>query len=162
MHLASAYSENTYLLFGLGISKGKLTEHLRVIFLQPLYSLILSTIARPNKDEDLILSKINALNITKVKVCADTGDIDNDMCPVKAETLFIKGKSPIKQSGIYRKMLIDLKTGMPACNFIKGQTEYKTVNLWPTDMLSVYQKAGIHIHILPKPIPTNHRNRLIN
>ncbi|WP_041404938.1 penicillin-binding protein 1C [Rickettsia massiliae] len=126
----------------------------------PLFFNIIESIARPNKDEDLILSKINALNITKVKVCADTGDIDNDMCPVKAETLFIKGKSPIKQSGIYRKMLIDLKTGMPACNFIKGQTEYKTVNLWPTDMLSVYQKAGIHI--LPKPIPTNHCNRLIN
>ncbi|WP_202070053.1 penicillin-binding protein 1C [Rickettsia tillamookensis] len=126
----------------------------------PLFFNVIESIAQPNKDEDLIFSKINELNITKVKVCADTGDIDNDMCPVKAETLFIKGKSPIKQSGIYRKMLIDLKTGMPACNFIKGQTEYKTVNLWPTDMLSVYQKAGIHI--LPKPIPTNHCNRLIN
>ncbi len=126
----------------------------------PLFFNVIESIAQPNKDEDLILSKINELNITKVKVCADTGDIDNDMCPVKAEALFIKGKSPIKQSGIYRKMLIDLKTGMPACNFIKGQTEYKTVNLWPTDMLSVYQKAGIHI--LPKPIPTNHCNRLIN
>ncbi len=126
----------------------------------PLFFNVIESIAQPNKDEYLILSKINELNITKVKVCADTGDIDNDMCPVKAEALFIKGKSPIKQSGIYRKMLIDLKTGMPACNFIKGQTEYKTVNLWPTDMLSVYQKAGIHI--LPKPIPTNHCNRLIN
>ncbi|WCR56768.1 MAG: Peptidoglycan D,D-transpeptidase FtsI [Rickettsia asembonensis] len=126
----------------------------------PLFFNVIESIAQPNKDEDLILSKINELNITKVKVCADTGDIDNDMCPVKAEALFIKGKSPIKQSGIYRKMLIDLKTGMPACNFIKGQTEYKTVSLWPTDMLSVYQKAGIHI--LPKPIPTNHYNRLIN
>jgi penicillin-binding protein 1C len=125
----------------------------------PLFFNIIESIARPNKDKDLILPKINELNITKVKVCADTGDIDNDMCPIKAETLFIKGKSPIKQSGIYRNMLIDLKTGMPACHFIKGQTEYKTVNLWPTDMLSVYQKAGIHI--LPKPIPTNHCNRLI-
>ncbi|AFC71586.1 penicillin-binding protein 1C [Rickettsia australis] len=126
----------------------------------PLFFNVIESIAQPNKDKDLILSKINELNITKVKVCADTGDIDNDMCPVKAESLFIKGKSPIKQSGIYRKILIDLKTGMPACNFIQGQTEYKTVNLWPTDMLSVYQKAGIHI--LPKPIPTNHCNRLIN
>ena len=32
----------TYLPFGLGISKDKLTEHLQVISLQPLYSLILS------------------------------------------------------------------------------------------------------------------------
>ncbi|ABV74600.1 bifunctional penicillin-binding protein 1C [Rickettsia akari str. Hartford] len=126
----------------------------------PLFFNIIESIAEPNKDKDLILSKINKLNITKVKVCADTGDIDNDMCPLKAESLFIKGKSPIKQSGIYRKMLIDLKTGMPACHFIQGQTEYKTVNLWPADMISVYQKAGIHI--LPKPIPTNHCNRLIN
>ena len=57
-------------------------------------------------------------------------------------------------------MLIDLKTGMPSCTFIKGQTEYKIVNLWPTDVLSVYRKAGIHI--LPKPLPTNYCNSLIN
>ncbi len=126
----------------------------------PLFFNIIESIIDPNKDKDLIVAKINDLNITKVKVCADTGDLDNDMCPVKTETLFIKGKSPIKQSGIYRKMLIDLKTGMPACNFIEGQTEYKIVNLWPTDVLSVYQKAGIHI--LPKPVPANYCNSLIN
>ncbi len=112
----------------------------------PLFFNIIEAIARPNKDEDLILSKINALNITKVKVCADTEDIDNDMCPVKAETLFIQDKSPIKQSGIYRKMLIDLKTGMPTCNFIKGQTEYKTVNLWPTDICLRFIKKQEYIY----------------
>ncbi|WP_410526184.1 penicillin-binding protein 1C [Rickettsia endosymbiont of Urophora cardui] len=72
----------------------------------PLFFNIIESIIDPNKDKDLIAAKINDLNITKVKVCADTGDLDNDMCPVKTETLFIKGKSPIKQSGIYRKMLI--------------------------------------------------------
>lgn len=126
----------------------------------PLFFNIIESIIDPNKDKDLIAAKVDDLNITKVKVCADTGDLDNDMCPVKTETLFIKGKSPIKQSGIYRKMLIDLKTGMLACNFIEGQTEYKIVNLWPTDVLSVYQKAGIHI--LPKPVPANYCNSLIN
>ncbi|MCC8376811.1 MAG: penicillin-binding protein 1C [Rickettsia endosymbiont of Graphium doson] len=126
----------------------------------PLFFNIIESIIDQNKDKDLIAAKVDDLNITKVKVCADTGDLDNDMCPVKTETLFIKGKSPIKQSGIYRKMLIDLKTGMPACSFIKGQTEYKIVNLWPTDVLSVYQKAGIHI--LPKPVPANYCNSLIN
>ncbi|HJD56477.1 MAG TPA: penicillin-binding protein 1C [Rickettsia endosymbiont of Pyrocoelia pectoralis] len=126
----------------------------------PLFFNIIESIIDPNKDYDLIAAKIKDLNITKVKVCADTGDIDNDMCPVKTESLFIKGKSPIKQSDIYRKMLIDLKTGMPTCKFIKGQTEYKTVNLWPTDILSVYEKAGIHI--LPKQMPSNYCNKLIN
>nr|CAC33740.1 Penicillin binding protein [Rickettsia typhi str. Wilmington] len=126
----------------------------------PLFFNIIEAITRPNKDEDLILSKIHELNITKVKVCADTGDIDNDMCPVKTETLFIKGKSPIKQSDIYKKILIDLKTGMPTCQFFKGQTAYKIINLLPTDILLIYQKAGIHI--LPKPIPKNNCNKFIN
>lgn len=126
----------------------------------PLFFNIIESVINPSKDEDLIASKIKDLDIIKVKVCADTGDIDNNMCPIKTDSLFIKGKSPIKQSGIYRKMLIDLKTGMPACNFIEGQTEYKIVNLWPTDVLSVYQKAGIHI--LPNRIPANHCNSLIN
>ncbi|WP_410526172.1 bifunctional penicillin-binding protein 1C [Rickettsia endosymbiont of Orchestes rusci] len=39
---------------------------------------------------------------------------------------------------------------MPACSFIEGQTEYRIVNFWPTDLLSVYKKAGIHL--LPKPL----------
>ncbi|AFE49862.1 bifunctional penicillin-binding protein 1C [Rickettsia prowazekii str. Katsinyian] len=126
----------------------------------PLFFNIIEAITRPNKDEDLILSKIHELNITKVKVCADTGDIDNDMCPVKTETLFIKGKSPIKQSDIYKKILIDLKNGMPTCKFVKGQTEYKIINLLPIDILLLYQKAGMHI--FPKPIPNNNCNNFTN
>jgi len=140
-----------------GQSHGSFTGNISAA---PLFFDIIEAIIDPNKDEDLIITKIKDLNITKVSVCADTGDIDNDMCPIKTETLFIKGKSPIKPSGTYRKMLIDLKTGMPACSFITGQTEYKIVNLWSTEMLSIYEKAGIYV--LPKPLSANYCNRLIN
>ncbi|WP_410526079.1 transglycosylase domain-containing protein [Rickettsia endosymbiont of Ceutorhynchus obstrictus] len=116
----------------------------------PLFFNIINAVINKTEDKDLILDKAKELDITKVSVCADTGDIYNGMCPSKTDTWFIKGKSPIKPSGIYRKILIDINTGMPACSFIEGQTEYRIVNFWPTDLLSVYKKAGIHL--LPKPL----------
>ncbi|MFY9589772.1 penicillin-binding protein 1C [Rickettsia endosymbiont of Halotydeus destructor] len=126
----------------------------------PLFFNIINTVINKDKEQDLIKGKITGLEITKIPVCADTGDIYNGMCPIKTDTLFIKGKSPIKPSGIYRKILIDRTNGMPACNFIEGQTEYRIVNFWPTDLLSVYKNAGIHL--LPKPLAGNYCGNLVN
>ncbi len=110
----------------------------------PLFFNIIDAVLAKGNNEDLIFNKSKNLNITKLLACTDTGDINNDFCPVKTSTLFIPGKSPIKSTGIYRKVLIDKKTGMQTCVFQDGSTEYKIVSFWPSDLLKLYEKAGIN------------------
>ncbi|WP_316353980.1 penicillin-binding protein 1C [Candidatus Trichorickettsia mobilis] len=69
----------------------------------PLFFNIIDSLTGISPIEDLISYKVPSLKITKVLACADTGDIDNDLCPIKTDSWFIPGKSPIKPSGIYRK-----------------------------------------------------------
>ena len=128
-----------------GDFKGKIkSSFIGIKTAAPLFFNILDAILAEETHQDIILDKFKELNISKVSVCADTGDIKTDLCPIKTETWFIPGKSPIKDTGIYRKVLIDKGTGQQACTFQEGKTEYKIISFWPSDLLELYKKAGIN------------------
>ena len=90
------------------------------------------------------------LNLKKLLVCSATGDLYEKHCPSSEESWFIPGVSPIKVSSIYRKIPIDMKTGLRACWHRAGLTEARVYEFWPSDFLQVFNQAGISLKTPPK------------
>ncbi|WP_410250243.1 penicillin-binding protein 1C [Candidatus Trichorickettsia mobilis] len=105
----------------------------------PLFFNIIDSLTSINLIEDLISYKVPSLKITKVLACADTGDIDNNLCPIKTDTWFIPGKSPIKPSGIYRKQERQLAS---------GNNSYQISKFWSSDL----NQVSINKNPLPSTI----------
>ena len=89
-----------------------------------------------------------SLNLKKIEVCAATGDLDTSLCPSRTETWFIPGVSPVRDSGVFRKIDIVRETGQRACIAEEGRTESVVWEFWPTEFASMFAAAG-----RPKPPP---------
>jgi len=83
-------------------------------------------------------------NLTRVDVCAASGDLPNADCPQLAQTWFIPGKSPIRVSTLHRRLTIDKATGLAACPpYLPGRTREEVFEFWPSDMLALFDQAGL-------------------
>ena len=92
---------------------------------------------------DSALTHMGTLNLTRLAVCADTGDIDTSLCPETKPGWFIPGVSPIANSGIYRSILVNAETGLRACVEETGKTRRETWAFWPSDLLRMFRQAGV-------------------
>ena len=93
---------------------------------------------------DQILNK-NALNLSKAKVCANTGDLAGKYCPRTKEAWFIPGVSPIKVSTIHQIIPISKQSGLRHCWHQPGLTELQVFEFWPSDFSRIFQSAGISL-----------------
>lgn len=114
----------------------------------PLFFRLVRKLKKIEKNE-AELTPPSALNLAKVKICSDTGDIANEQCDRQEETYFIPGITQIKISNITRKIPIDIKTGLRACRHTPPSTELKSFNFWPSDVLKAYADAGINFRQPP-------------
>ncbi len=89
------------------------------------------------------------LNLRKVEVCADTGDLPGRHCPRTIQSWFIPGTSPITVSNVHREIRIDRRTGKRSCSFDSIETRAEVFEFWPTDILQLFSKAGIAIRRPP-------------
>ncbi len=86
-------------------------------------------------------------NLTKVQVCAASGDLPNDACGELATTWFIPGVSPIKVSTLHRAVWVDDSSGRAVCG--PGPHRHREVfEYWGSDMLQVFAQAG-----MPRRLP---------
>ncbi len=92
---------------------------------------------------------VDALNIKKVDICANTGDLPGKHCPRTAQSWFIPGVSPIKVSNIHRAIHIDSQTGLRTCQQSTAKTIQKVYEFWPSDFLQLFQQAGISLKTPP-------------
>lgn len=99
---------------------------------------------------DNLLTVPQHLNLAKVKICKDTGDLATDFCAKTAETYFIPGITRIKNSNISRLIPIDKASGLRACRHTPPTTELKSYNFWSSDVLSAFSKAGINFKRPPE------------
>lgn len=83
------------------------------------------------------------LNLSKVKICSETGDLANNFCTKQSETYFIPNITSVKVSNISRLIPIDKKSGLRACRHLPPQTELQSFNFWPSDVKQAFQQAGI-------------------
>lgn len=108
----------------------------------PLFFEIVRTLQK-NDDFSKYAPSANGLNIAQVDICRSTGDIANAYCPDTVKSWFIPGVSPIKLSGVHRRIPIDKKTGLRACRHTPPYTELKVYEFWPTDILNAFERAGL-------------------
>ena len=83
-----------------------------------------------------------SLNLKRVQVCAETGDLQTELCQAHTDTWFIPGVSPVKDSGVFRKIDIVRETGLRACIAEEGRTESIVWEFWPTEFASMFAAAG--------------------
>ena len=82
--------------------------------------------------------------VSRVAVCAASGDLPNAWCPQTVETWYIPGKSPIRVSALHRAVAVDASTGRPACPpYAPESTRFEVYEYWPSDMLKLFREAGM-------------------
>ncbi|MEM8814267.1 MAG: penicillin-binding protein 1C [Pseudomonadota bacterium] len=111
----------------------------------PLFFNIADSLLQGRPGEKPAASPPPGLNVRKVDVCADTGDLPGRHCPRTEESWFIPGVSPIRVSNVHRAIRIDSTSGLRACSFDPGTTHEKVYAFWPSDILALYRKAGVSI-----------------
>ena len=89
--------------------------------------------------------------VTKIKVCAVSGDICNDDCPFQEETYFIPGVSPIAKCKIHRRINIDTRTGYRTDETDKPYVKSVVREYWPSDLMELFKQAG-----LPRMVPPDY------
>jgi len=83
-------------------------------------------------------------NLTRVDVCAASGDLPNAECPRTVPTWFIPGKSPIRVSTLHQALLIDDRTGLRDCPpYAPGPAHRVVYEMWGSDMARLFQEAGL-------------------
>jgi len=91
--------------------------------------------------------------VSKVAVCAESGDLPNVWCPHTVETWYIPGKSPIRVSQLHRAVAIDKASGRPACPpYSPENTRFEVFEFWSSDMLKLFREAGVPRRA-PPPLP---------
>lgn len=86
----------------------------------------------------------NPPNLTRVEVCAASGDLPNVHCPMKATTWFVPGKSPIRVSDVHRAVMIDTRSGRVACPpYDPARVQQVVYEYWPSDLMRLYAQAGV-------------------
>ncbi len=82
--------------------------------------------------------------VSRVAVCADSGELPNAFCPHTVQTWYIPGKSPIRMSQLHRAVSIDNRTGSPVCGTaVAGSTHTEVFEFWSSDMLKLFREAGM-------------------
>ncbi|MBL0121853.1 MAG: hypothetical protein IPP88_03700 [Betaproteobacteria bacterium] len=80
--------------------------------------------------------------LTRVDVCAASGDLPNADCHQRVPTWYMPGKSPIRLSTLHRRVLIDRRTGNAVC--AEGpDTQWQVIEYWPSDMQRLFRDAGM-------------------
>ncbi|MCR5813720.1 MAG: penicillin-binding protein 1C [Desulfovibrio sp.] len=108
---------------------------------QPFFFELAQALAWSEPLHDYLAKPWPGLGIEKIPVCRSTGDLDISLCTDQVETWFIPGVSPVKSSGILRRISVTAE-GYQACVPEEGQ---ETVwEFWPSDLALMFQRAGVH------------------
>ena len=96
------------------------------------------------KPDEIVKPQEQPPGVSRVAVCAESGDLPNKYCPQTVETWYIPGKSPIRVSQLHRAVTIDIATGRPACPpYAANSTRQEVFEFWPSDMMTLFREAGI-------------------
>lgn len=89
-------------------------------------------------------------SVKRVRVCLATGMLPGPWCPAQGWSWFIPGVSPIKVGNVFRPVVIDTASGLPACPpYADKATHTEVFQYWPSDLAAVFARAGIPIRKPP-------------
>ncbi len=93
-------------------------------------------------------------NLRRVELCAISGQIPTDCCTHRKSGWFIPGVSPISACEVHREILVDVQTGLrvPVDDGTR-QVRREVYEFWPSDLMSLFEKAGLPRRCPPPFIP---------
>ncbi|MGI8820958.1 MAG: penicillin-binding protein 1C [Chthoniobacterales bacterium] len=93
-------------------------------------------------------------NLKRVEFCSVSGDLPGTWCPHRIEGWFVPGISPIKTCEVHREVLVDAATGLRVPRD-DGRTSLRreVYEFWPSDLLALFEQAGIPRRIPPPFAP---------
>src|SRR5438034_5333963 len=93
-------------------------------------------------------------NLKRVSFCAVSGDLPGEHCTQQVEGWFIPGISPITQCDVHQEVLVDAASGLRvARDDGTRQLRHEIYEFWPTEMLSIFQRAGVPRKVPPPFLP---------
>ena len=110
----------------------------------PLFRELARALAAREDIRDLHEVPGSNLRLSRIPVCSATGDINTELCPEsQTEAWFIPGVSPVRETGILRKVRVNSRTGLLSCPE-DGETSHESVaEFWPSELKRMYARAGI-------------------
>ncbi|MBA2648710.1 MAG: penicillin-binding protein 1C [Legionella sp.] len=114
----------------------------------PLFFELIDAIRQEDHSIPVLAKDPGHMNLKKIKVCKASGMLPRDVCHDTEWTWFIPGKSPIHKDTIHREVAINNNTGLRTCH-INESTRFEIFEFWPTDLLTIFKKAGIQRHSPP-------------
>jgi len=117
----------------------------------PLFFRIVDALNIERSHED-IPSRVPPAGVSRVAVCAESGELPNAWCPHTVSTWYIPGKSPIRVSDLHRAVAIDNSTGRVVCPPYASSVRFDVYEFWSSDMLKLFRQAGLPRRI-PPPLP---------
>jgi penicillin-binding protein 1C len=95
-------------------------------------------------------------NLQKVEFCAVSGQLPSAACTHRVSGWFVPGVSPITQCSIHREVIVDVDTGLRVARDDGTRALRREVfEFWPSDMLTLFRKAGIPRRQPPPFLPGN-------
>ncbi len=95
-------------------------------------------------------------NLREVEFCAVSGELPTAACPHRVSGWFIPGVSPIHECEIHREILIDDATGLRVnADDGRRQVHREVYEFWPSDLLALFEQAGLPRRAPPPFLPGN-------
>jgi len=88
-------------------------------------------------------SRRRPATLRRLDVCAASGELPGPHCKRLHPTWFLPGRSPITTCQVHRQVLLEERTGLRACAVTKGRTRREVFELWPSDLLALFELAGV-------------------
>ena len=108
----------------------------------PLFFRIADAVNLAHRDDTISPAEAPP-GVSKVAVCAESGDLPNAYCPRTIDTWYIPGKSPIRVSQLHRVVAIDTGTGRVDCPPYGANTQFEVFEFWSSDMLKLFRQGGM-------------------
>jgi len=117
-----------------------------------------------SQDGNLLNSELDAsgLNLIETDVCALSGCLPGPYCKKTLKTYFIPAKSPIDICDVHRPVFIDKKTGLRRAYYDPEKTDMEIYEFWSSEILSVFEAAGILHKTPPRFMPDLEINEISN
>ncbi len=80
--------------------------------------------------------------VSRVSVCALSGELPGPHCTHQVPTWFIPGVSPTHTCEVHRAVRVDRRTGQQACE-AGPYTREEVYEVWPTRLLKLFAQAGL-------------------
>ena len=99
-------------------------------------------------------------NLRRVEFCAVSGQLATPACKHRVTGWFIPGVSPITSCDVHREILVDVETGLRvAADDGTRKLRREVYEFWPSDLLDLFQKAGLPRQLPPPFLPGSEVDR---